>query len=631
MAQIQQFTGLGMYDEGGKFEVKQEFIDAARAKAIEEGKKYYGDATNFEVFREGILNLPDSAINFVARGAEGTGELFAGLASLVMKGGQLATTTDPDKITQIMSEPSFTKYMGAYKGKLGKPNLFTSDISGIEENVDRVGDVAYLASPVPMAPFATGIPILFKAGKAAKEGKENIVKDVVKSFTQGDSGFRASAGGKKVVSKVEELKNKQKLLKKAYKDKEVLKLNKILPNFAKLTEDEKYEAAVSFVNILNSPSKKLALYDLQKKIAQGTKKTGRPTGVDSVAAYANKKNMIPEGLMGKSSKETVQFEPKAMRSNQEVIDVFNNLKKWKSSKAGKLDPTGRSLTGTNLDEIMNIGELTPKKRQDIIRILRDDLDSIGLTDISRPGKIKIPKNKSAQKLLEEMNLTTFPKDFQFATSGLLTTPQKIQYNKIIASLDSAVQAKGLKVGVGTDFGTKNIGNRMLRQAFQNDIPLTEIFKKLEKVDIDGVADIIKRRNMYNKKIQEFIKLGYDVDKAEIGHITAIAEDALLALDLDNLVLQAAKANRKETGLRNKIKNILNNPEKSPYKMEEVIKELEDLGIETKVGDKIYGKAKDIEKELRNLEIGASDPIFGYPMKDGGMMNINDITRSLKEF
>jgi hypothetical protein len=434
--------------------------------------------------------------------------------------------------------------------------------------------------------------------------------------------------GEKVISKVDEFKNKQKLLKEAYKDKEVLKLNKILPNFAKLTDDEKYEAAVSFVNILNSPSKKLALYDLQRKIAQGTKKGGRPTGVDSVAAYANKKNMIPEGLMGKSSKQTVKFEPKAMRANQEVIDVFENLKKWKSSKAGKLDPTGRSLSGSELDKIMNIEELTPKKRQDIIKILRDDLDNIGLTDVARKGKIKIPENKSAQKLLKEMNLTTFPQDFQFATSGLLTTPQKIQYNKIVAALDSATQAKGLKAGVGTDFITKSIGNRMLRQAFQNDIPLTEVFKKLEKVDIDGVADIIKRRNMYNKKIQEFIKLGYDVDKAEIGHITAIAEDALLALDLDNIVLQAAKANRKETGLRNKIKNILNNPEKSPYKMEEVIKELEDLGIETKVGNNIYGKAKDIEKELRNLEIGASDPIFGYPMKDGGMMNINDITRPL---
>jgi len=186
-----------MYDEGGKFEVKQEFIDAARAKAIEEGKKYYGDATNFEVFRDGILNLPDSAINFVARGAEGTGELFAGLASLVMKGGQLAMTTDPDKFTQIMSEPSFTKYMGAFRNKIPTPNLYESDISGVEDVEKAFGTAGYYTSPVPMAPFAKGIPYLFKAGKAAKEGTENIAKDVVKSFTQGDSGFRASAGGKK--------------------------------------------------------------------------------------------------------------------------------------------------------------------------------------------------------------------------------------------------------------------------------------------------------------------------------------------------------------------------------------------------------------------------------------------------
>jgi len=197
MAQIAQFPGLGMYDEGGKFEVKQEFIDAARAKAIEEGKKYYGDATNFEVFRDGILNLPDSAINFVARGAEGTGELFAGLASLVMKGGQLATTTDPDKLTQIMSEPSFTKYMGAFRDKIPTPNLYESDISGMEDTEKAFGTAGYYTSPVPMAPFAKGIPYLFKAGKAAKEGTENIIKDVANVITEGDSGFRASAGNTK--------------------------------------------------------------------------------------------------------------------------------------------------------------------------------------------------------------------------------------------------------------------------------------------------------------------------------------------------------------------------------------------------------------------------------------------------
>ena len=198
MVGIAQFPGLGMYDEGGKFEVKQEFIDAARAKAIEEGKKYYGDATNFEVFRDGVLNLPDSAINFVARGAEGTGELFAGLASLVMKGGQLATTTDPDKLTQIMSEPSFTKYMGAYKNKIPTPNLYESNISGVEDVEKAFGTAGHIAAPIPVLPIAKGIPYLYKASKAAKEGTENIIKDVANVVTEGDSGFRLSAGGKKI-------------------------------------------------------------------------------------------------------------------------------------------------------------------------------------------------------------------------------------------------------------------------------------------------------------------------------------------------------------------------------------------------------------------------------------------------
>ena len=58
-----------------------------------------------------------------------------------------------------------------------------------------------------------------------------------------------------IISTVEKFKNKKKDLNKAYKDKEVLKLNATLPNFANLTDAEKYEAAASFVNILNSPEK----------------------------------------------------------------------------------------------------------------------------------------------------------------------------------------------------------------------------------------------------------------------------------------------------------------------------------------------------------------------------------------
>ena len=177
MAQIAQFPGLGMYDEGGKFEVKQEFIDEARAKAIEEGKKYYGDATNFEVFRDSVLNLPDAAINFVARGAEGTGELVAGIASLAMKGGQLATTTDPDKITQIMSEPSFTKYMGAFRDKIPTPNLYESNISGMEDTEKTFGTAGYYAAPVPVVPIAKGATQVAKGLASTNVGK-NIADEL---------------------------------------------------------------------------------------------------------------------------------------------------------------------------------------------------------------------------------------------------------------------------------------------------------------------------------------------------------------------------------------------------------------------------------------------------------------------
>ena len=185
----------GMFEEGGKFEPKQEFIDAARAKAIAEGKKYYGDATNFETFRDSVLNLPDAAINFLARGAEGTGELAAGIVSLVMKGGQLATATDPDKITQILSEPSFTKYMGAFRDKIPTPNLYESNISGMEDTEKAFGDVAYYTAPLSVVPAGVLAAGARSVAVPAGQGIARLADDIIKSFTRGDSGFRASAGG----------------------------------------------------------------------------------------------------------------------------------------------------------------------------------------------------------------------------------------------------------------------------------------------------------------------------------------------------------------------------------------------------------------------------------------------------
>ena len=78
MAQIGQLP-TGIFDKGGKFEPKQEFIDAARAKALEEGKKYIGDATGFEKFKDRLFDIPDATIALVSGTAETLSEFALGL------------------------------------------------------------------------------------------------------------------------------------------------------------------------------------------------------------------------------------------------------------------------------------------------------------------------------------------------------------------------------------------------------------------------------------------------------------------------------------------------------------------------------------------------------------------------
>ena len=271
--------------------------------------------------------------------------------------------------------------------------------------------------------------------------------------------------------------------------------------------------------------------------------------------------------------------------------MFQNIENWKNSPDGKMDKTGYSLSGENLRTVMAGDDpalydaLTKENRARIVTQLRDDLNNIGLTDVASPGdKIKIPQSKSAREMLTEMDRLTFPEGFDFINSGLIDSSQKIDYNQAVRKVVSSLNDKGegYLANAATGFIEKTL-NRMLRQATNKDIPLEEIFKKVNSIDADGIADIISRRQKYNNKIQEFLGLDYDVDFAEIGHVKAIAEDALLALDIDNLALQSAKANGAEFKLRNKIKNILKNPDdpNTPDKLDEVVKELTDLGISTK--------------------------------------------------
>ena len=113
------------YEE--KWGPKQDLIDKARAEAEAKGLTYSGDATSYEKLKEFIKNAPDAAYSFMARGAEGFAEIAVGLGLATMKAGQLATTTDPERLKQIAEEPAFTKYLGEFRGDLGELNLAKND------------------------------------------------------------------------------------------------------------------------------------------------------------------------------------------------------------------------------------------------------------------------------------------------------------------------------------------------------------------------------------------------------------------------------------------------------------------------------------------------------------------------
>ena len=173
--------------------------------------------------------------------------------------------------------------------------------------------------------------------------------------------------------------------------------------------------------------------------------------------------------------------------------------------------------------------------------------------------------------------------------------------------------------------------RMIRFALDKDIPMESVMDKVNSFDADGIADILIRKEKYNNKIKEWKELGYDVDFAEIGHIKAAAEDALLSLDLDNLTLQYAKSNKLEDSLRKQIKDVIKNGKESKYNINDINAQLESLGIETKVGEDLYGKARDVEDELRLLEQGAGLQEAGIPYAKGGIVGIDYLTRSLQNF
>jgi len=440
---------IGIFDEGGKFEPKQEFIDAARAKALEEGKKYYGDATNFEIFRDSVLNLPDATINFLARGAEGTGELAAGIASLAMKGAKLATTTDPDKITQILSEPSFTKYMGAFRDKIPTKDLYESDISGIEDTEEAFGDVAYYASPLPVVPAGVLAAGAKSVAVPAGRGIAQLADDIVKSFTRGDSGFRASAGRDKFKQtfekKMTELTKKQlntKGVKKILEDHRVgnitpleagVLLDKLLP---KQAMKNKARGFYRLVREYQSSKKNKDIFD---KIIYGY-----PAGGKEQIMSINKKKQIVDAIN----------QAEKMSSGENFAIDFRNV--YHKITKGEDQPYRRLETM----DIYNIKE--------VMKALNKNPENLNLT---RPEGIRISDDGTSifQKSVDP-------------TTNTVEAWNKVKVGEVVPSGEAS---KRLKLSVISEGSEKNFG-RVKNEIFRDPIISSKI-KRLDELfeDLGG--------------------------------------------------------------------------------------------------------------------------------------------------
>ena len=424
-----------------------------------------------------------------------------------------------------------------------------------------------------------------------------------------------------------ELQEKLNNVSNAKNDAGIITLSeKANKGFYKLNVEEKEQLANQFSQIVYDPVKKKALYELLS-----------PQGKKVLSEYAKEKEYITGEQLKKLDTEQREYNEKSLKKDQAIINAYNNILAWKETELGKTDLTGRTLSGQRLADVMAGDDEYAKKlfseraaRNRVIQFLKPDLDEIGLTEIASVGSsVKVTEGKPALQLLQETGLSYFPKRFDFIGKNALNAEQKLTFDKAVTKIRSAMkeQDSDISTNIGRNWLRTNT-NRMIRYAYDNNIPLDQVIEKVESFDADGIADILIKKEKHNKKILEFKELGYDVDFAEIGHIKAASEDALLSLDLDNLTLQYAKSNGQEEMLRKQIKDVIKNGKDSKYNINDIIAQLEYLGIKTKIGEDVYGKEIDVEKELRNLEIGASDAIFGIPYAKGGIVGISHLTRPL---
>jgi hypothetical protein len=287
-------------------------------------------------------------------------------------------------------------------------------------------------------------------------------------------------------------------------------------------------------------------------------------------------------------------------------------------------------------------------RQKIIKKLEKEgiLDELGLADLNiQASKPKTISDPQIDQYLKDLNLNYLPKKFDF-TSKILNPQQKKIYSdlqkKVTKSIGSNQAVK--------DMIRENV-NRMIKYGVRDQgKTVDEVIASLQKQTNSNefLGEVIPL--MLKKiEIQDYLKrfkddLGITLDSVDMSHMKAVVEDIDQTFKLNNLFIGLSKKNTAESVIQKKIRNLnkqLDEKGGSVANKNKIKADIEDLQSELKTGNyydsvsENYPSASEVGTDVqKQIKEKISEAMMGdstYFKKDGGMMNINDITGPLGKF
>ena len=299
-------------------------------------------------------------------------------------------------------------------------------------------------------------------------------------------------------------------------------------------------------------------------------------------------------------------------------------------KKNNLEATGLEARKAVDDYLKDLSE---GQRLRIYKRLEEEkiLDDLNFSDLNKGTRATVISDPQIKKYLKEFKLKNLPSDFDFVSKILNPKQKKILFdvNKDVTSI------------IGTNPAVKDILrenlNRMIRYGLnpKNGNTVEEIMASFQKQIsnpkfLKEVVPLISEKVKIQKYITGLNKsFGLNLDSVNISHKKAVARDKELTLAIENIFIGSAKKNTAESAIQKKISS--STDIKEIKKLEGQIK---DEGLLDPISPNYPSPDTVSADAAKKIKEGASQAMTGDPLyykKNGGMMNINDITRSLREF